>query len=135
MDYLSYEYLLENLKLYNKSVSQNYGNTVVRVPPDSPKFPLTVFTEIRNVSTSFNTKYQKLSNVGYRVDIYAKTKNKVTNDEIARKVASIVDDYLTNVGLDRVSFNVFELADKEGSIFNIVMTYTGNLDENRRRMI
>lgn len=135
MDILTYEYLLNGVKEYNTQIEQNYGNVVVATPPNNPTYPLTVFDEIRNVANAnYNSCYERLSSVGYRVDIYAKTKGNVSKQIIARRIAQEVDEYLTNVGLTRVSFNVSEL-ENDSSIYHIIMTYSGNLQENKRRFI
>ena len=135
MDILAYEYMLQGLKDYNATIEQNYGNVVVATPPTNPTYPLTVFDEIRNVANpNYNSCYERVASVGYRADIYAKTKGSVTKQIIARKIAQEVDRYLTNVGLTRVSFNVSEL-ENDSSIYHIIMTYSGNLHENRRNLI
>ena len=135
MDILSYEAVLQGLKDYNSKAEKNYGNSVVRTPPTNPTYPLTIFTEIRNVAnTNFNSCFERVASVGYRADIYAKTKNKITKDEIARNIAVLVDKYLSQIGLTRISFNISEL-ENDGSIFRIIMTYSGNLHENRLRFI
>lgn len=135
MDILAYEYMLQGLKDYNSTIEQNYGNVVVATPPTNPTYPLTVFDEIRNVANpNYNSCYERVSSVGYRADIYAKTKGSVSKQIIARRIAQEVDRYLTNVGLTRVSFNVSEL-ENDSSIYHIIMTYSGNLHENRRNLI
>ena len=135
MDILTYEYLLNGLKEYNKTIDQNYGNVVVPFPTTNTTYPTTVFEEIRNIANqNYNTCYERLASVGYRADIYAKTKGSVTKQIIARKIAQEVDEYLTNVGLTRVSYNVSEL-ENDNSIYHIIMTYSGNLQENKRRFI
>ncbi len=135
MDILAYEYILQGLKDYNATIVQNYGNTVVATPPTNPTYPLTVFDEIRNVANpNYNTCYERVASVGYRADIYAKTKGSVTKQIIARKIAQEVDNYLTNIGLTRVSFNVSEL-ENDSSIYHIIMTYSGTLNEFRRNLI
>ena len=135
MDILAYEYMLQGLKDYNATIEQNYGNVVVATPPNNPTYPLTVFDEIRNVANpNYNGCFERVSSVGYRADIYAKTKGSVSKQIIARRIAQEVDKYLTNVGLTRVSFNVSEL-ENDSSIYHIIMTYSGNLHENRRKFI
>jgi hypothetical protein len=135
MDILAYEYMLQGLKDYNATIEQNYGNVVVSIPPNNPSFPLTVFDEIRNVANpNYNGCFERVSSVGYRADIYAKTKGNITKQIIARRIAQQVDKYLTNVGLTRVSFNVSEL-ENDSSIYHIIMTYSGNLQEFRRKFI
>ena len=135
MDILAYEYILQGLKDYNATIEQNYGNVVVATPPNNPTYPLTVFDEIRNIANpNYNSCYERVASVGYRADIYAKTKGSVSKQIIARRIAQEVDRYLTNVGLTRVSFNVSEL-ENDNSIYHIIMTYSGNLHENRRNLI
>lgn len=135
MDILAYEYMLQGLKDYNATIEQNYGNVVVATPPNNPTYPLTVFDEIRNVANpNYNSCYERVASVGYRSDVYAKTKGSVSKQIIARRIAQEVDRYLTNVGLTRISFNVSEL-ENDSSIYHIIMTYSGNLHENRRNLI
>lgn len=135
MDILAYEYMLQGLKDYNATIEQNYGNVVVATPPNNPTYPLTVFDEIRNVANpNYNSCYERVASVGYRADVYAKTKGSVSKQIIARRIAQEVDRYLTNVGLTRVSFNVSEL-ENDSSIYHIIITYSGNLHENRRNLI
>lgn len=135
MDILAYEYLLQGLKEHNKKATQNFGNTVLRLPPTDPKYPISILREIRNSATGFNTCQERVSSVGYRVDIYAQEKGKITHDIIARVIAKEIDDYMTSVGLSRVSKNEDELIDKQGAFYHIILTYSGNLDENRLRFI
>ena len=135
MDILAYEYMLQGLKDYNSAIEQNYGNVIVPYPTINSTYPHTVFEEIRNIANpNYNSYYDRVASVGYRVDIYAKTKGSVSKQIIARKIAQEVDNYLTNVGLTRVSFNVSEL-ENDNSIYHIIMTYSGNLHENRRKLI
>ena len=135
MDILAYDYMLQGLKDYNATIEQNYGNVVIATAPTNPTYPLTIFDEICNVSNvNYNSSYDRVASVGYRADIYAKTKGSVSKQIIARKIAQEVDRYLTNVGLTRVSFNVSEL-ENDSSIYHIIITYSGNLHENRRKLI
>ena len=135
MNIQAYDKIFYGLKSYNDSIEQNYGNTIVSYPPNTPSYPLTIFEEIRNVpNASYNGRFEKISSVGYRCDIYAKTKGNVTKHTIARKIAQIVDNYMENIGLLRVSFNVSEL-ENDSSIYHIIMTYSGNFHENRNNLI
>lgn len=136
MDIIVYDNILQGMKQYNEKLPQNYGNTIVATAPKNPTYPLTVFDEIRNVAVSgYNTCYERLSSNGYRVDIYAQTKGNVTKQTIARKIAQELDEYLTNyVWLRRVSFNVSDL-ENDGTIYHIIMTYEGTLNEYRREFL
>lgn len=136
MDIVVYDNILNGLKEYNNNLTQNYGNTIVGIAPTSPTYPLTVFDEIRNqANAAYNTPYDKVSSIGYRVDIFAKTKGNVTKQTIARKIAKDIDNYLTNyVGLLQVSWNLNEL-ENDSSIYHLTLTYSASLHENRRRII
>lgn len=137
MDIVVYDNILNGAVEYNSKLGdKNYGNEVVAFSPESPTYPLTIIDEIRNVSNaSWNTCFDRVSSLGYRVDIFAKTKGDVTKQTIARTVAEQMDYFMSQyVGLNRVSFNVSPLEDK-GSVYHIIMTYEGSLHENRRKFI
>lgn len=135
MDILAYEYLKEGLKEHNEKSGKPYGNDIVTLPPTTPTYPLTVFDEIRNVAnTSYNTSFARIASTGYVVRVYAKTKGKVDKRTIARTIAQMVDDFLSAFLLTRVSYNANESVN-DNSIYEIIMTYTGNLHENRRKFI
>ena len=135
MDILAYEYMLQGLKDYNATIEQNYGNVIVKYPTKNTTYPHTQFVEMRNIANpNYNGRFEKVASVGYSVKIYAKTKGSVDKLTIARTLAKIADDYLTNIGLTRVSYNVFD-NEEGGAICEIVMTYSGNLHENRRNLI
>lgn len=134
MDIVVYDLILNDLKEYNDSLDNNYGNTIVSFP-SIKTFPHTVFDEIRNVAVSNHTgPIDRVASLGYRVDIYAKNKGEISKQTIARYLAQKVNTYLTSIGLLQVSFNVSEL-ENDASIYHIIMTYSGNLLENRRKLI
>ena len=135
MDILTYEYLLQGLKDHNERVDNNYGNEILRLAPTEPKHPLTILREIRNSATNYNSCYERVSDVGYRADIYAKNKGKITRDIVARTIAQQVDEYLSGIGLTRISKNENELIDEQGAYYHIILTYSGNLNEYRRKFI
>lgn len=135
MDILTYEYLKEGLKAYNEQNGKPYGNTVVGKAPKNPTYPLTILNEIRNVSTDLNSDYDRVASVGYSVKIEAKNKGtKVENQTIAREVAQFINRYLEYYNLKRISYNE-NTSVNDDSIYEIVMTYSGNLHENRRKFI
>ena len=135
MDILTYEYLKEGLKDFNEKSGKPRGNAIVSFPTKDTTYPHTVFNEIRNVANpSYNTCFDRVSSTGYVARIYAKTKGKVDKQTIAREVAQMVDKYLTYCGLLRISYNANESVN-DNSIYEIIMTYSGNLHENRRKFI
>lgn len=135
MDILAYEYLKDGLKEFNEKSGKPRGNVVVSYPTKDTTYPHTVFDEIRNVANaSYNTCFDRVASTGYVARIYAKTKGNITKQQIAREIAQMVDIYLTNCGLLRVSYNANESINDD-SIYEIIMTYSGNLHENRRKFI
>lgn len=134
MDILTYEYLKEGLEAYNEQNGKPYGNAVVGKAPKNPTYPLTIFNEIRNVSTDLNSCHERVASVGYSVKIEAKNKGKVSNQSIAREVAQFINNYLEYFNLKRISYNA-NTSVNDDSIYEIIMTYSGNLHENRRKFI
>ena len=134
MDILAYEYLKDGLKEYNEKIGKPHGNVVVSYPTSNTTFPHTVFDEIRNVGTSMNSNFDRVASMGYVARVFAKTKGKVDKKTIAREVAQMVDNYMRQFKLTRISFNANESIN-DNSIYEIIMTYSGNLHENRRKFI
>lgn len=133
MDIVFYDKILEDLQEKCKI----YDNTIVPYPSNQPTYPYTVFEEIRNVvNERYNTCFDRVSSMGYRVDVFAKSKsNEENKQKIARAIAKEIDNCLTNYwGLSQISWNVIEL-ENDSSIYHIVITYSCNLHENRRRII
>ena len=135
MDILTYEYLKEGLKAYNEQNGKPYGNTVVGKATKNPTYPLTILNEIRNVSTDLNSDYDRVASVGYSVKIEAKNKGtKVENQTIAREVAQFINRYIEYYNLKRISYNENPSVNDD-SFYEVIMTYSGNLHENRRKFI
>lgn len=135
MDILFYEYLKKGLQDHNTNQGKPHGNKVVGKRTSDTTYPHTVFQEIRNTANaSYNTCFDRVASVGYKVEVYAKDKGKVENQTIAREIAQMIDAYLTAVGLTRVSYNAFDM-ENENSTYAVIMTYTGNLHENRAKLL
>jgi hypothetical protein len=131
-----YDDILDGLTEYNEIHStENYGNSVVPFATSKPTYPYTVFDEIRNMPTRYNSCHDKVSSLGYKVEIYAKTEGNITKQTIARKIAKLMDDFLSGiVGLKQVSFNANPLIN-DASIYQIIITYENSFHENRARFI
>lgn len=135
MDIYAYEHIVKGLENFNELKDKPFGNTVVQIAPTKPTYPLTVVDEIRNIAIkNYNTEYGKFSNLGFRVDIFAKTKGKISKQTIAREISELVDEYFSSIGLTRVSFNISEL-ENDSSIYHIILTFSGTLNEYRRKFI
>ena len=134
MDIIAYEKLKNGLEDFNEKSGKPYGNVIVPYSTSNSTYPHTVVDEIRNVGTNFNTDFDRVASVGYSVRVYAKTKGEIDKKTIAREVARMCDNYFRRFLLSRVSFNANESVN-DNSIYEIIMTYAGNLHENRRNFI
>lgn len=128
--------IYNGLKAYNTSNSTtNYGNTVLEVAPKNKVYPYTLIQVIRDVANpNYNTCFGRVSSKGYRVDIYAQDKGKILRKDIADIISQQVDYFLSEIGLQRVSYNAIDL-ENEGTTYHIIMTYSADLDEYRRKFI
>lgn len=135
MDIQVYEDIFNGLVEYNSKVDE-FDNVVVPYPTTDTTFPFTALEEIRNVANPrYNTCFNRISSVGYKVDICAKNIGSIDKQTIARKIAKQIDEYMTNnVGLTRVSYVPNNLVN-DASQYRITMTYNGTLFENRRKFI
>lgn len=135
MDIQVYEDIYESLEAYLEKDNE-FDNTLVHYQSTDTSFPFTVFEEVRNVANPrYNTCFNRVSSVGYKVEIYAKNIGNFDKQTIARKIAKQVDEFLTNyVGLTRVSFIPDSLVN-DASEYRITITYNGTLFENRRKFI
>lgn len=142
MDNKVYYDVLNGLKEYNNSLSENYGNSIYSLMPrldrnQELKFPITRFYQVGDTAyQGYNTPFDRVSSKRFVLDIFAKDKgNKKIRNEIALDLAQKFDDFLSyNCNLLRISYNEFDL-ESEGSIYRISITYSGNLHENRRTFI
>ncbi len=138
----AFESAFAGLVEYNNKLAENYGNDVVCITPQFGtsqiiSYPLSIFKEIRNVPlASFNNIRERVANVGYRLDVFAKDKGtKFTKLKVARDLAVWLDEFLTDtVGLTRVSYNENDLVE-DGAICHIIMTYAGNFSETRLKFL
>lgn len=138
MDITVYDKILEALKEFNTSLgAQNYGNVVVGTAPSNPTYPLTVFDEIQNdpYRRTNITPLDRVDNLGYELNIYAKTKGKIDKQTIARELAKELDDFLTNtMGLRQLSMNPVPNVN-DSSIYRINLRYTAKYFENRATIL
>lgn len=134
MDIGVYEIIFNDLKAYNEDIGKPYDNAIVHYPSAKPTYPYCVFEEINNLANrSYNTNFDRVATLGYKLDIYAKEKNKVSKQQIAREVAQALNKFLTeNVGLQQISFTVVPQLNNS-TIYQITITYAAQLHENRRK--
>lgn len=135
MDIYASELIYESLKSYNESKGKPYGNEVVDEEPLDPIYPLTIIREIRNIQNPlYRNPMELVSNIGFSVEIYAQSMGEKSKKQIAREISKFVDKYMSSIGLERSGFVPDGLV-RDASLHRIIMTYTGNLHENTRRII
>lgn len=136
MDLKAPDIIFERLKEFNSRFTDNYGNVVCDYVPDNPTFPITIFSLVTNTQNpQFRSYVDRVASVSFMIDIYAKNKGKkVTKKQVANRIAEIVDEYMSNIGLLRVTFTPDNIVD-DNSQYRITMVYQGNLHENSRTFI
>lgn len=135
MDLQASNIIFERLKEFN-SRFESYGNMILDYIPDKPTFPITIFSEITNTQNpQFRSSVDRVSSVSYMIDIYATNiGKKITKKKVANRIAEIIDEYMDNIGLLRVTFTPDNIVD-DNSKYRITMVYQGNLHENSRTFI
>lgn len=123
----------EYIKSFMKSKTYDF---VVGYEPSTPKYPYVKFSEIRNnPNPQFRGRLETVADLGYKVDIYAKTINKSSKQDIARKIMKLVSDYLTCIGLRQVSMNIVENDGMNGDLYHIIIMYSADYFEQRKMLI
>lgn len=137
MDIKLYDDIFEGLRKWNEAQGKPFGNSVAKMQTTETKYPLSVLSEINNTAyRQFNTCYERLSLLGYRLTVYAKDsrKSEVKTDKqtVARQIAQKMNEFLTDyVGLHQIGFSAMPTLN-DNSIFQIDLTYAADLHENRR---
>ena len=136
MDIQVYEDILQGLKDYNEKLGKPYGNAVVRYPTGNTTYPHSVFRETTNLTNQvYSTRLDRIATLGYSLMVYAKQKDKMPKDRVAREVAKELNTYLTEVvGLKQVGYNYVPQIN-DNSICAVAITYTAQLHENRQRFL
>ena len=139
MDIQIYEDLKECFKKYfaNLNLPKDYNADIVEYEPANPKYPFVKFVEIRNVPyEEYRGRLETVANLGYRVDVYAKTTNKTSKSTIARTLAKHCDDFLVGCKrLRQVSWNAIENDGVNGDLYHIIITYSAPYFEQRRKIL
>lgn len=134
MDITVYDKLYEAFEKALQRFSDKSGITVAiaHYAPSKPSYPLVVFSEVRNQPrTTFYSNRQRISSLGYKADIFAKTKGAKTKMDIAREIMQFtVDFFQTSIGLNLISNNNFENVGTNGEIYQITLVFQQPYYEN-----
>lgn len=135
MDIYASELIYEGLKSYNENMGKPFGNEVVDEEPLDPIYPLTIIQETRNVQNpNYRSPMERVASIGFSVEIYAQDMGDKTKKQVARELAKLAFEYMTAIGFEQSGFVPDGLV-RDASLHRIIMTFTGNLHENSRRLI
>lgn len=144
MDITVYDKIYEALEsaLSEFNDKSGFKANISHYSPDEPKYPLIILTEIRNQPHSqYNGLKQRVSSLGYRLDIFAKTsiitlqsKKKTTVDkqQICRQLMQFATDFMQiKIGLNLISKNEFDNIGTQGELYQITLVFQQNYYENK----
>lgn len=144
MDITVYNKLYESLEvaLTEFNSKSGFGATISPYSPDEPKYPLIILTEVRNQpKTHFYSVRERVSSLGYRVDIFAKTalitspnkkKEPFTKQQICRQLMQFITDFMQmNIGMNLISKNEFDSIGTQGELYQITLVFQQNYLENK----
>ena len=135
MDIYASDLIYNGLKDFIASKGNPYDCSVVDEEPLDPIYPLIMISEIRNTANpSYNTPFERVASIGFSVDIYAQSQGDISKKTIARELAKLADEYMSAIKLLRSGFVPDGLV-RDASLHRIMMTFTGSLHENTRRII
>lgn len=144
MDITVYDKLYEALKIALNEFNDASGFKANISPysPDEPSYPLFILTEVRNQPHSqYNGIRQRVSSLGYKVDIFAKTmlvtqpnkkKEVVNKQQICRQLMQFITDFMqVKIGLNLISNNNFDSVGTQGELYQITLVFQQNFYENK----
>lgn len=134
MDIQVYNNIYSGLQTYIAEKGNPYGVTVVNDVTTNTKYPFIFIEEpTNNVYGNYNGKFDRVANISYRIEVFAKDKNKTSKQQIARELAQLVDTFMTEVvGLTVISRNA-NTPTMDGALYRYTSMYNGYWHENRNR--
>lgn len=135
MDIQVYNNIYSGLQTYIAEKGNPYGVTVVNDVTTDTKYPFIFIEEPTNTPyNDYERGYERVSLNTYRVEVFAKNKNKVSKQQIARELAQLVDNFMIMIGLNRTSSNA-NTPTMDGALYRYTSMYNGYWHENRNRFI
>lgn len=143
MDITVYDKLYEALEaaLNDFNATSGYKAKIAHYPPQNPEFPLVILTEARNQPQgAFYSHRERISSLGYKVDIYAKAnvitlnnqKIKLTKQQICRELMKYITDFMQyKVRLNLISNNSFDRIGTQGELYKTTLVFQKNYFENK----
>lgn len=148
MDITVYDKLYEALEkaLVDFNAKTGYNAALSPFEPQNPEYPLIIMYEVRNQpKTVLYSPREEISSMGYRVDIFAKTKLITPPDGEKKSVdkqtiCRVIMDFITNfmqkgIGLRLISNNPFPNVGTQGELYEIVLVFQRDHFDNREIFI
>lgn len=135
MDITVYDKIYEAFELALKDFNTESGFNVAiaHYAPSKPTYPLIVLSEIRNQPHGkFYAYNEGISSMGYKVDIFAKTKAPYSKQDIARKIMRFAVDFMQRrIKLLHIGTGFFENVGTNGELYEIALTFQQNFNEKQ----
>lgn len=135
MDITVYDKLYEAVEKaitdFNKTAG--YKVALAHYAPNSPQYPLVILSENRNQPlTRYYGSRERISSLGYTVEIYAKTVKGKTKQQVAREIMQFVVDFMQNeIKIGLISNNSFDNVGTQGELYRIVLVFQRPFFENK----
>lgn len=139
MDITVYDKLYEAVEkvITEFNATSAYKVALAHYAPNKPKYPLVILTENRNQPlTRYYGSRERISSLGYTVEIYAKTCEGKTKQQVAREIMQFVVDFMQNeIGIGLISNNSFDNVGTQGELYRIVLVFQRPFYENKETFI
>lgn len=139
MDITVYDKLYEAVEraITTFNATSAYKVALAHYAPNEPKYPLVILTENRNQPlTRYYGSRERISSLGYTVEIYAKTYKGKTKQQVAREIMQFVVDFMQNeIKIRLISNNEFDSTDQKREIYRIVLVFQRPFYENKETFI
>lgn len=139
MDITVYDKLYEalDLALMDFNSTSKHKVALAHYAPNSPQYPLIILSELRNQPLGqYYGSRERFSSLGYKVEIFAKTKAPYTKQDIGRQIMQFVVDFMQDkIGLRLISNNPPENAGTQGELYYKVLVFQRSYYENKETFI
>lgn len=139
MDITVYDKLYEAVEkaITDFNAKSGYKVALAHYAPNSPQYPLVMLYENRNQPlTRYYGSRERISSLGYTVEIYAKTVKGKTKQQVAREIMQFVVDFMQNeIKIGLISNNEFDSTDQKREIYRIVLVFQRPFYENKETFI
>lgn len=130
-----YEAVEKAITEFNKTTG--YKVAFAHYAPNSPQYPLVMLYEnINQPRGGYRGSRERISTLGYTVEIYAKTAKGKTKQTICREIMQFIVDFMQDeIGIGLISNNSFDNVGTQGELYRIVLVFQRPFFENKETFI